>query len=286
MRVLVDADLVLELFTNRAGYAEAAETLLSVTALGTEQFYVTDQCLEKVCFYLGKPDPKLGLEAAARVAQMVNGNIILIQQPHIEMARNLPLEDFDAAVEVACAKVMHLHAIVTHRPKTFDGSQVPIWTIDDLMSGIGENKSRGLELEAVKASIQKAAARMEAAENLAINIDSVAKEAFDAVFKIHSYLSQVGEAGDTQLKRHKCLRDIHHHLRIVQYSLVVGGTGPLDEWSIAGCREVYRALNLPTAPFVTAMEFIRNRNRAPLDMSAHALIELNAMLDYVINSFS
>jgi phycoerythrin alpha chain len=284
MRVLVDADLVLELFTNRAGYAEAAETLLNVTALGTEQLYVTDQCLEKVCFYLGKPDPKLGLEAAARVAQMVNGNIILIQQPHIEVARNLPLEDFDAAVEVACAKVMHFHGIVTHRSETFKGSEVPIWTIYDLMKDIEQDESQ--DLRETKRWVHRNLARMEAAQRLAESFDVLAGEAFDAVFKTYSYLSQPGEAGDTQLKQSKCLRDIRHYLRLVQYSLLAGGTGPFDEWSIAGGREVYRALNLPTAPYVTAMEFIRNRNRAPLDMSAYALVELNAMLDYVINSFS
>ena len=127
---------------------------------------------------------------------------------------------------------------------------------------------------------------MEAAEKLAANIDNVAREAYDACIKKYSYLNTAGEANSTQTFKDKCLRDVKHYLRLINYSLVVGGTGPLDEWGIAGQREVYRALSLPTAPYVEALSFARNRGCAPRDMSAQALLEYNALLDYVINSLS
>jgi len=142
------------------------------------------------------------------------------------------------------------------------------------------------DLESVQGSIQRATARLEAAEKLAAGLDNVAKEGYDAAFKKYPYLTSDGEAGDTQVKKDKCLRDIKHYLRLINYSLVVGGTGPLDEWGIAGQREVYRALGLPTAPYVEALSFARNRGCAPRDMSAQALTEYNALLDYAINSLS
>ncbi len=142
------------------------------------------------------------------------------------------------------------------------------------------------DLESVQGSLQRAAARMEAAEKLAGNLDAVAKEGYDACIKKYSYLNNEGEANSTQTFKDKCLRDIKHYLRLVSYCLVVGGTGPLDEWGIAGQREVYKALNLPTAPYVAALSFIRNRGCAPRDMSAQALVEYNALIDYVINSLS
>ncbi len=142
------------------------------------------------------------------------------------------------------------------------------------------------DLESVQGSLQRAAARMEAAEKLAANIDAVAQEGYNACFKKYPYLNEAGEAGENQVKKDKCLRDIKHYLRLINYCLVVGGTGPLDEWGIAGQREVYRALNLPTAPYVTAMTFMRDRGCAPRDMSAQALVEYNGLLDYVINSLS
>ncbi len=142
------------------------------------------------------------------------------------------------------------------------------------------------DLESVQGSLQRAGARLEAAEKLAGNLDAVAKEAYDACIKKYPYLNNAGEANSTPTFKEKCERDIKHYLRLINYSLVVGGTGPLDEWGIAGQREVYRALNLPTAPYVEALSFARNRGCAPRDMSAQALTEYNALLDYVINSLS
>jgi phycoerythrin alpha chain len=142
------------------------------------------------------------------------------------------------------------------------------------------------DLESVQGSIQRAAARLEAAEKLAANLDQVATEAYNACIKKYPYLNNAGEANSTDTFKAKCARDIKHYMRLIQYSLVVGGTGPLDEWGIAGQREVYRALGLPTAPYVEALSFARNRGCAPRDMSAQALTEYNALLDYAINSLS
>ena len=142
------------------------------------------------------------------------------------------------------------------------------------------------DLESVQGSLQRASARLEAAEKLASNLDQVAQEAYDAAIKKYPYLNNEGEANSTDTFKSKCLRDIKHYMRLINYCLVVGGTGPLDEWGIAGQREVYRSLNLPTAPYVEAFTFARNRGCAPRDMSSQALVEYNALLDYAINSLS
>jgi phycoerythrin alpha chain len=142
------------------------------------------------------------------------------------------------------------------------------------------------DLEAVQGNIQRAAARLEAAEKLATGLDAVTKEAGDACFNKYPYLKQPGEAGENQTKVDKCYRDLAHYLRLINYCLVVGGTGPLDEWGIAGAREVYRTLRLPTAPYVEALTYTRDRACSPRDMSPQALNEFKAYLDYAINALS
>jgi phycoerythrin alpha chain len=79
------------------------------------------------------------------------------------------------------------------------------------------------DLESVQGSIQRAAARMEAAEKLAGNIDNVAKEAYAACIAKYPYLNDAGEANSTDTFKAKCERDIKHYMRLVQYCLVVGG---------------------------------------------------------------
>nr|YP_010902838.1 phycoerythrin subunit a [Hypnea flava]WCH54892.1 phycoerythrin subunit a [Hypnea flava] len=140
------------------------------------------------------------------------------------------------------------------------------------------------DLESVQGNIQRAAARLEAAKALADNYEAVVKEAGDACFGKYSYLKNAGEAGDSQEKINKCYRDIDHYMRLINYSLVVGGTGPLDEWGIAGAREVYRMLNLPTSAYIAAFIYTRDRLCVPRDMSAQAGVEYTTALDYVINS--
>ena len=105
------------------------------------------------------------------------------------------------------------------------------------------------DLEAVQGSIQRAAARLEAAEKLASNYDQVAQEAVDAVYQQFPN----GATGRQPRRcategKDKCKRDFVHYLRLINYCLVTGGTGPLDELAINGQREVTRLSASTPAP--------------------------------------
>ncbi|MDJ0556346.1 MAG: bleomycin hydrolase [Microcoleaceae cyanobacterium MO_207.B10] len=142
------------------------------------------------------------------------------------------------------------------------------------------------DLESIRGSFQRVNARMEAAEKLAEGIDAVVEEAGNWVFKKYPHLKESGGVCDSPVKIEKCYRDLHHYLRLISYCLVVGSTAPLDDWGIAGQREVYRALNLPTTPFASALQYTRERACSPRDMSPQALVEFRGYLDYLINSLS
>ncbi|NEQ75245.1 MAG: bleomycin hydrolase [Okeania sp. SIO2C9] len=142
------------------------------------------------------------------------------------------------------------------------------------------------DLECIRGGLQRTYARMEAAEKLATRIDAVTKEASEWVFRKYPDLTKPGGHCDSQVKIEKCYRDLSHYLRLINYCLVVGSTAPLDDWGITGQREVYRALNLPTAPFVSALKYTRGRACSPRDMSPQALAEFWVYLDYLIDSFS
>ena len=133
------------------------------------------------------------------------------------------------------------------------------------------------DIESVKGSFDRANARLEAAEKLANQIDRFTSEALDYVYGKTSY---------DQANKDKCARDIHHYLRLINYCLVTGGTGPLDEWGIAGMREVIRAQQLPTIAYIEALTYIRDNLKVPNDMGQQAAAEFKTLIDYLINALA
>tara|TARA_Y100001968_G_C19318750_1_gene698080 strand:- start:363 stop:830 length:468 start_codon:yes stop_codon:yes gene_type:complete len=133
------------------------------------------------------------------------------------------------------------------------------------------------DIEAVRGSFDRTSSRFEAAEKLAASIERFTNESVDYVYGKDSY---------EQSNKDKCSRDISHYLRLINYCLVTGGTGPLDEWGIAGMREVIRAQMLPTVAYVEAFTFIRDKISVPGDMDQQAAAEFKSLLDYLINSLA
>ena len=131
------------------------------------------------------------------------------------------------------------------------------------------------DLESVQGSLQRAAARLEAAEKIAQNYDAIAQRAVDAVYTQYPN-------GATGRQPRQC--DFVHYLRLINYCLVTGGTGPLDELAINGQKEVYKALSIDAGTYVAGFSNMRNDGCAPRDMSPQALTAYNTLLDYVINS--
>lgn len=134
MRVLVDADVVLELFINRSGFVEDAEKLLIEIGQSQQiEVYVTDKCLKRIRLELSATDDQLGELAAYKVKAMLNSRIIKIDSNIREQARKSSIKDFDSAEEVACATILNFDAIVTQNPQNFDEAILPIWSVNQLI---------------------------------------------------------------------------------------------------------------------------------------------------------
>ncbi len=141
------------------------------------------------------------------------------------------------------------------------------------------------DMESVQGSIQRAAARLEAAEKLASNYDGIAQRAVDAVYAQYPNGATGRQPRQCATEgKEKCKRDFVHYLRLINYCLVTGGTGPLDELAINGQKEVYKALSIDAGTYVAGFANMRNDGCAPRDMSPQALTAYNTLLDYVINS--
>lgn len=137
VKVLIDADVLLELFINRRGFVEDVEKLLAEIETSRQvEVYVTNKGLKRIRLEEG-----LSENAALQIEEIFCGRVITISNAIRDEARTYSLPDFDSAEEVACAKNEQLNAIITLNPQNFDGSTLPIWSVANLLERVLLEKS-------------------------------------------------------------------------------------------------------------------------------------------------
>ncbi len=130
IRVLADGDLVIELFINRSGFVEDAETLVVELAQSPGvEVYITDRCLKRL--RLDIDDEQLVEDTIKAVKEPLK--VIKVDRQILEKARHLTDLDYESAVEQVCAAEQGLDAIITQNRENFVESTLPIWSVKDFV---------------------------------------------------------------------------------------------------------------------------------------------------------
>lgn len=135
MKVLIDTNIVLDLLLEREPFIESALSLFEQIEQGKLIGYIAATTITNIFYIIRKAESN---EAAIAAVQrlLVGLQFCPVDRVVVTTALETGLKDFEDGIQLACATLNQLEAIVTRDLKDFSNASLPIWSIADALAQI------------------------------------------------------------------------------------------------------------------------------------------------------
>ena len=132
VNILIDTNVVLDLLLKRAPYFEEAVALFGHIEQGQVTGYIAATTITNIFYILRKAQ---GRDIAlAAIQRLLSGlELCAVDRQTVDTALSLGLKDFEDSIQLACATLTQLDAIVTRDQSDFADSSFPVYSPADLL---------------------------------------------------------------------------------------------------------------------------------------------------------
>ena len=133
MHILFDINVVLDVLLKRKPWVTEAIAVWQANDEGRIVGYILASAMTDI-FYLARR--LAGLEIARTTVRtcLEAFEICTVDRQTLEQAEALPGNDFEDNLQIACASIAGMDAIVTHDKDGFKAATIPVWTPTELLT--------------------------------------------------------------------------------------------------------------------------------------------------------
>jgi predicted nucleic acid-binding protein len=132
MRILFDTDVILDLVLEREPYVAAAVELMEFSAGGTDQGFISGITPVNV-FYIGRKTVGADRARLAIADLLRTVEVCAVTHSTLMGALTPSFNDYEDAVQHACAVENGLDAIITRNVRDYKNATVPVFTPADFL---------------------------------------------------------------------------------------------------------------------------------------------------------
>ena len=132
MKILLDTNVVLDLLLEREPFVENVIALFEQIEQNKLEGYIAATTITNIFYIIRKTE---GREfALAAINRLLTGlQFCTVDRQTVETALSFNLKDFEDSIQLACATLNELDAIVTRDQKDFISSDLPIYSPTELL---------------------------------------------------------------------------------------------------------------------------------------------------------